>query len=226
MLYRATGWLFLSVFFLTLSGTAEIAECQKVKKKSTQSTKKQAKIEGFRSAKFGMKEKDVYRAIAKDFKISKSKIKRKVNSLEKTSTLTITIPELLGVGGAAQIGYIFGYKSKKLVQVNVVWGASVDKKVDSQSVINAANFLRTHLNKKSYKADGLVANARIDDQTTIVFRGKDKKNRMVVLILNSEQAPKDGNAKKTSRQFSLKLSYILDAENPDVLTITIKDDDF
>ena len=224
MLLRATGWLALSVFLLTLSGTADIAESQTAKKKSTQPTKKQAKIEGFRSAKFGMKEKDIYRAITKDFKISKSKVKRSTSALEKTTSLEITVPKLLGVGGAAKIGYIMGYKSQRLMQVNVVWGRGAAKKVDPQTVVDAANFLRTHLIKKQYMKEGFVANGRMDDVTTIVFRGKDKKNRMALLILTSPKANKGEDVKKAAQNISLKLSYMLDPENPDILTI--KDDDF
>jgi hypothetical protein len=224
MLYRTTSWLALSAFLLTLSGAADIAESQTAKTKSTQPAKKQAKIEGFRSAKFGLKEKDIYRAITKDFKISKSKVKRSTSALEKTTSLEITVPKLLGVGGTAKIGYIMGYKSQRLMQVNIVWGRGAAKKVDPQTVVDAANFLRTHLIKKQYKKEGFVANGRMDDVTTIVFRGKDKKNRMALLILTSPKANKDEDAKKAAQNITLKLSYMLDPENPDILTI--KDDDF
>ena len=61
-----------------------------------------------------MDEKKVSRAIGKDFKISSSKIKRNRNSIEKTVSLEISVPELLGAGGAAKIGYIFGHKTKIL----------------------------------------------------------------------------------------------------------------
>ena len=67
MLFRSTGWLFLSIFFLTFLTTTptSIAKTQT----PTKSEKKWAEVDGFRSAKFGMREKDVYRAINKDFKI-------------------------------------------------------------------------------------------------------------------------------------------------------------
>ena len=73
------------------------------------------------------------------------------------------------------------------------------------------------IDQKQYLKEGFVANGRINDSTTIVFRGRDKKNRMILLVLT---APKDKNS------FLLRLSYMLDFENPDILTITIKDDDF
>ena len=151
MLLRTTGWLALSVFFLTLSGTVDIAE--------SQTAKKLAKIEGFRSAKFGMKEKDIYRAITKDFKISKGKVRRSSHSLAKTTNLEITVPKLLGVGGTAKIGYIMGFKSKRLMQVNVVWGRGAEesgRKVKAQNIVDAANFLRNHLKKNNIRKKGLL----------------------------------------------------------------------
>jgi hypothetical protein len=78
--------------------------------------------------------------------------------------------------------------------------------------------------KKGYKKDGFIANGRMNDVTTIVFRGKDKKNRMALLVLTSPQPEKGEDSKKAAEKISLKLSYMLDAENPDILTI--KDDDF
>jgi len=110
------------------------------------------------------------------------------------------------------------------MQVNIVWGRGAAKKVDPQSVVDAANFLRIHLIKKQYKKEGFVANGRMNDVTTIVFRGKDKKNRMALLILTSPKANKGEDAKKAAQNISLKLSYMLDPENPDILTI--KDNDF
>jgi hypothetical protein len=227
MLFRTISWLALSVFLLSLSGALDIAESKTSQKKSTQPAQKQANIEGFRSAKFGMKDKDIYRAITKDFKISKRKVERKVNSLEKTTSLEITVPNLLGVGGTAKVGYILGFKSKKLMQVNVVWGTGADKsrgKDKAKDIVNAANFLRNHLIKKKYKKDGFIANGRLNDAATVVFRGKDKKDRMVLLVLTSTKVRKGKDTKKTENSVLLKLSYMLDPTNPDILTI--KDDDF
>ena len=216
MLLRVTSYLALSLFLITLSGATDIAESQRAKK--------QANIEGFRSAKFGSKEKNVLKAIIKDFKISKRKVKRSVHPLTRTTSLEIKVPKLLEVGGPAKIFYIFGYKSKKLMSVNVLWGRGIDEKVDPQTVVDAANLLRTHLIKKQYVKEGFLANSRLDDVSTIVFRGKDKKNRMALLVLNSHKTKNNKDAKKDAPNFSLKLSYVLNAENPDIFTIN--DDDF
>jgi hypothetical protein len=106
----------------------------------------------------------------------------------------------------------------------VVWGLGAGEKGLTQTIVDAANFLNVHLNKKQYVKEGYAVNTRIDDKTTLVFRGKDKKNRMAVLVLSTLAKASEKDGKVTPADFSLKLSYILDTENPDILTI--KDDDF
>ena len=86
------------------------------------SSKNTAKVEGFRSARFGMTEKEVHRAIYKDFRISKKNVERQVHPTEKTVNLGILVEDLLPQSGPAKAYYVFGYKSRRLIQVNIVWG--------------------------------------------------------------------------------------------------------
>ena len=88
--FPSSNWFFLLVliYFLLVSGLPVEAQAP-TKENSTSSTEagktlfeslkknRWADIKGFRSAKFGMNEKSVYRAIAKDFKLAKSKVKKK-----------------------------------------------------------------------------------------------------------------------------------------------------
>ena len=105
-------------------------------------------------------------------------------------------------------------------------GAGAGVKNNPQEIVDLANFLSTHLSKKQYQKDMFLANARLNDSTTIVFRGKDKKNRMALLTLDTVQQTNAEAEKKPTRVFSLSLSYRLDPINSDVFTIKIKDDDF
>ena len=217
MSLRKTALLAISFFLLTLNTGVAIAKTST--NKSKPETKKWAVIDGFRSAKFGMDKKKVTRAIAKDFKISPSKVKLAVHPTEKTTTLGITVPKLLAAGGDAQVTYILGQKSKELMQVNVVWGAGATKNVNPKEVVAAANLLRGHFIKKRYQDDMLAANAKVSESLLIVFRGKDKKGRMVLLTLISP-IPQEGEDKKeVSKKMQLRLSYKLDPVSPDVLTI-------
>jgi hypothetical protein len=215
MLFRKIS--LLALIFLLLSSFTGIALAKSTDKKQKSSTKPWAQVNGFRSAKFGMNEKKVLRAITKDFKISSSKIKKSTHPTERTTNLQIEVPDLLAAGGTARIGYVFGQSTKQLIQVNVFWGKGVSKKADNPSLVGAANLLRDHFVKKRYQKDGFTVNGKINDNTLIIFRGKDKKGRMILLMLTT---PGNGNkTDKTKGQVSLALSYRSDPMKPDILTI-------
>jgi hypothetical protein len=223
MLLRKTAWLALGFFLVTFSATGSVAQAQaplKVSKAAELSTKKWEVIDGFRSAKFGMDGKQVLRAIAKDFKISKSRVERKVHPVAGTTALILHLPRLMDIGGPANIVYILGYKSKTLVQINILWGEGVTKKFDQQDVTNAAKLLRKHFVKKRYKKDGYLLNWKLEDGTIVMFRGKDKKDRMISLLMPSSKVKKGKDKIGASKYVSLKLSYILDVDKPDIQEIT------
>ena len=237
--FRSSNWFFLLIliYFLLVSGLPVEAQAP-TKENSTSSTeagktlfeslKKNpwADIKGFRSAKFGMNEKSVYRAIATDFKLAKSKVKKRLNPAEKTTALEIIVPDLFSTGGTAKVGYILGYKSKKLMHINVLWGRGAAEKVDGKDVLTTANLLRTHFLKKRYKEEGLVANGKLSDISTVVFRGKDKKNRMVLLMLGTQRKEEGMTDEQIINNTSLVLSYLLNPDEPDVRKIVIQEDDF
>ncbi|RTM13218.1 MAG: hypothetical protein EKK33_12580, partial [Bradyrhizobiaceae bacterium] len=83
-------------------------------------------IDGFRSAKFGMSEADVRAAMAKDFNAKSEAIKAQDNAAELTHSILLSVPELLPNGGTAELSYVFGYKSKSLIQVGAVWSKGTD----------------------------------------------------------------------------------------------------
>jgi hypothetical protein len=234
ILFRASKLFFLLVlvYFLLMGLPVEAQEPAKkitaedASKSLAESLKNNpwSNITGFRSAKFGADEKSVYRAIAKDFKLAKSKVTKAVSPTEKTASLTILVPDLFKTGGPASVGYIFGYKSKKLMHVNILWGAGASKKTKDSEVITTANLLRTHFLKKRYKEEGLVANGQMSKNATLVFRGKDKKNRMVTLVLKTALKPTE--QADSMNQTQLVLSYILDPLKSDIRKIVIEEGEF
>ena len=60
--------------------------------------------------------------------------------------------------------------------------------------------------------DGLVAHARLNDGSILIFRGKDQKGRMVLLHLSNPQ-PNDKNSEGI--KMTLSLSYIEKPGRPD-----------
>lgn len=207
-------FLFLLIFFVLLSGVVQ------AKTDDGGTKQKQAKIEGFRSAQFGMNERDVMKAIFQDFKINRKKISRVTHPTEKTVSLGINVEKLLPNSGPAKVFYILGHKSKRLIHVNVIWGKPATPKPDAENVVATANQLRNHLAQKSYQKEGLALNAQLSEGIILVFQGLDKKGRAVKLVLVN---PK-GDPKKAGENISLTLSYIEKPNKPDVFRI--KDGDF
>ena len=220
MLNRSTGWLCLSVIITTLLGTGLPAESQAPLKNSVKTptqlstdfplVKKQAKkwavINGFRSARFGMTEKEVLHAIATDFKISKHKVEKKVLAAGKMTALIIHVREMMDIGGPSDIVYILANKQKRLVRINIDWGKSVTDNVVGKDILTAANLLRNNFVKKRYKKKLYTFNKRINDTMMLVFRGLDEKNRSIVLRLESPMA-KSADLEQAGKHLSLILTY-------------------
>jgi len=182
-------------------------------------TAEPVKIEGFRSAHFGMTEAQVSAAIQKDFGAAESAIAKGENAAEKTQNLAVTVKDLLSGGGPARVYYVFGYRSKRLIQVNVVWGSEIDPKAKAESVLDVANALRDYFLAAGYKSDSVVANAKLANGSIVVFRGEDEQGRMTLLVLTGGPAAKAADEQAQPQPISLKLSYILDPTNPDIYRI-------
>jgi hypothetical protein len=184
-------------------------------------TKPWANIDGFRSAKFGMKIKEVKKAIQQDFFIQDGKIDTVTHPTEQTQSLGITINKLLPISGKSRVVYVFGFQSKRLIQVNILVGHPADTDITPQQVVDSGNLLGNHFFKKRYQEDGLMAHARLNDGSVLIFRGKDQNGRMVLLRLSNPQSTKNKDEKM---KISLTLSYIEKPLQPDAFQL--KENDF
>jgi hypothetical protein len=179
-----------------------------------------ATIDGFRQALFGMNEEQVRQAIRKDFSATAGKIGNAVHPSEKTTVLSVPVSDLLPNTGNARISYIFGYRSKKLIQVNIVW-TSEGNAAGDETLVGTANSLRDYFASQNYKPDTVVANRQLAENTIVVFSAGDLQGRMVLLVLSGVAAAAHGEEKKGPRPppLTLELSYIQDAAHPDVFRI-------
>src|SRR5205085_9830802 len=75
--------------------------------------------------------------------------------------------------GKALVSYIFGYASKKLIQVNIVWGTTIDPQVKPDRIVAAANQLRALFLGYPYQADTVASNVPTADGTITVFQGRE-----------------------------------------------------
>jgi hypothetical protein len=179
-----------------------------------------AKVEGFRSARWGMDAAQVKAAIHKDFGVPADKVKTEENAAERTTVLTIAVNDLLEGAGPARISYILGYKTKKLIQATVLWGTPIDPQAQPEKVVAAANQLRQLFLDSGYQPETVVANARMADGTILVFQGQDTDKHTTVLRLANTAAPTKGSkAEAAGASVVLSLSYILDSRSPDIFRL-------
>lgn len=175
--------------------------------------------DGFRSAHWGMTDAQVKAAIRKDFNVPPDKVQTEENASERTAVLTITVGDLLEGAGKARVSYILGYSSKKLIQVNIVWGTAVDPQTKPDRIVAAANQLRALFLSYPYQPDTVASNVPTANGTITVFQGQDAEKHMTLLRLVSTPAPappKNAKSETPAANVMLFLSYVMDVRNPDV----------
>ena len=176
----------------------------------TTATAPAASVDGFRSAKFGMDEAAVKKAILADFAIREDKIQREQNPVQRTSALIVTVDNLLPEAGPATVSYIFGFRSSTLIQMNVVW-----LKGKSEALYNAALTLRDYFFAMQFPPEAAVA-GRLPDGRELVFRGTDHNGRRVEILYTPPSKDKESAQRAPS---SLVLSYIQNPEKPDIFIL-------
>lgn len=174
-------------------------------------------LTGFRSAQFGMNQADVKAAIVKDFGVKPEAINTGENPAERTQLLSVTVPDLLPGGGTAVVSYVFGYKTKNLIQIGVSWSGATDVSITESELYADGDVLRTHFMQAGYKPDSIKTGLVLDNGI-LLFRGEDGQGRATILILQGTF--KNGADKqKTLTPTSLALLYSLNPENPDVFRL-------
>jgi len=181
-----------------------------------------ALVEGFRSARFDMTEDQVKQAIAADFKIQPAAVLKQVNKVDRTTILSVRVPDLLPESGTAQVNYKLGFKTKKLIQVDVIWGPAVDQKVAPAALTAVLINLRQYLQERGFAKEKTVVNATTPQPNILLmFRAEDEKGRVVALLGQFKFDPKAEKDKqlKTDEPQAVILSYVLDPKAPDIYKI-------
>lgn len=181
-----------------------------------------AAVEGFRSARFDMTEDQVKQSIAADFKIQPQKILKQVNKVDRTTIMSVRVPELLPESGTAQVNYKLGYKSKRLIHVDVIWGPAIDPKVTPAALTAILINLRQYLQERGFAKEKTVLNATTPQPNILLmFRAEDEKGRVVALLGQFKFDPKaeKGKQLKTDEPVAVILSYVVAPKSPDIFKI-------
>lgn len=180
-------------------------------------------VTGFRDVRFGQSEQDVRALVAKTLNVKASDIVSTTNPIEGTGVLTVKAASLEPGPGPARIAYIFGHSTKKLIQVNVIWGEEAPQSVDA--VVAAGTRLQRYFSDFSWKKDAARAGIPVGENTVVLFAGDDEKKGSVRLIIDGVkyQVQRDGNQPASSPEPKgppkLMINYIADRDNPDVAKI-------
>lgn len=176
-------------------------------------------IDGFRTAKFGMTEAAVRRAIETDFNTPASTITQTENQLQRTTVLGVQIPNLVPQGGTAAISYVFGYQSHKLIAVNILWSPEIDPNTTPQMLYQDGETLQQY-----FAGEGFAPNRSTGNISTpygvLLFRTTDSTGNAVLLILSGKikKAPNGGQSVLTPT--TLTLAYSANALHPDVFQLS------
>lgn len=184
-----------------------------------------ATIDGFRSARFGMTEDEVLAAIAADFGLGVEAITTGVNPLEKTTSLGVTVTDLVPDSGDARVVYIFGYESQALIQVNIVWGA--DPATDPEQIRTAASLLVSYFRNQNYDPEKTAIGVPLANGALLAFYAEDADGSSVTLTVASrpaeegaaDETAEEGSEEQAPERLLMQLSYVGDFANPDIFRL-------
>ena len=201
-------------------------------------------VKGFRSALFGDDEAKVRAAIEKDFGVKGDQIRTAENETEKTKILAIRVRDVVPDSGVAEILYVLGYKSKALIQVNIIWNTRFARDMTPKQLGATASVLGHYFAEQGFVPKTVGVNQRLPNGALRVFKGRDKQGHLVTLVYQQgevnvkpaatddkatgDKAATDKKADKTDakpaapeklRIAALRLNYVADPENPDVFKI-------
>jgi hypothetical protein len=210
---QRTTWKMAAVA-MTLAASLGVAVAQDLPK---------YEVSGFRDARFGMTEAEVKGVIAKAFNVKPADIASAANPVEGTTVMTVKIAALEPAPGMARVAFIFGHKSKKLIQVNVVWGEEPPAP-DASAIMTAGTRLERYFAGFGWKKDAVRAGVPVGENTVVLFAGEDEKKGAVRLIADGVkyQMQREGNQTTSPDPKGppkLILNYIADREDPDVAKI-------
>jgi hypothetical protein len=172
--------------------------------------------DGFRSAKFGMTEKQVRAAIKADFGLEGEAVTDGTNAAERTQLLTVNVPGLLPDGGTAQLSYVLGYTSKALIQIGISWNEAIDPTVDAAKLYANSDVLVSYFTAAGYQPAS-VRTGLVLDNGILLFRGEDSKGHATILLLQGDYSGGDGQ--RVLQPTGLALLYAADSETPDIFKI-------
>jgi hypothetical protein len=127
--------------------------------------------------------------------------------------------------GPADITYIFGNKSKRLIQVNVAWGEDAPNKPSGAiAIVAAGTRLVGYFLGFSWHKDTTRVGIPLGDNAVVLFAGEDEKKRVVRVVFDGIKYQMNREGYQTmwadpKGSPKLVINYIADRDNPGVAKI-------
>jgi hypothetical protein len=184
-------------------------------------------VVGFRSARFGMTEAEVRSAVGRDFATRADQVRENTNAVERTRSLVVALDRLEPGPGPATVVYIFGHRTQRLIQVNVIWARAQGATTPEEAAFVVAGVQLTTFFQQHRWRDGSVAvGAPIGPNSVLLFGGEDAGTGAVQLVidgvaLEAPSPPANGGTPPRPANLtpSLRVNYIANRGEPDVFRI-------
>lgn len=181
-------------------------------------------VTGFRGARFDMDETQLRAAVMADFGVKPEAIKVVPNAMERTTALVVSLHSLDPGPGAATAVYIMGYKTKKLIQVNLVWAQNAaSDKADSGPYLVAGVQLANYFNGFGWRDGKVTIGAPSGPNTLLMFAAEDGKTGAVQVVVDGVAFERKDGKVETAPQapgsVSLRVAYIANRTAPDIFKL-------
>jgi hypothetical protein len=185
-------------------------------------------INGFRDARFGMTEPEV-RAVARaSFGAKDEEMTLRTNSVDGTTMLLVHARKLEPGLPEGRIVYQFGYQSRRLIQVDVIWGEDTNQPLNDSGMVEGGARLQRFFLGFAWRPGSVRAGFPIGDNTVLLFGGEDDRKGAVRLTIDGIRYQTTVNGVFTTSPDpqtapKLTVTYVADRIDPDIRRITRAD---
>ncbi|MGA2128429.1 MAG: hypothetical protein ABSG76_20035 [Xanthobacteraceae bacterium] len=185
-------------------------------------------VTGFRNARFGMTEEQVRASARSAFGARDDEMTVRTNATDGTTTLIVHVPVLEPDLGEGRVCYTFGYRSRTLIQVNVIWGEDTNPPLSDRGIVAGALRLKGHFLGFGWRQGSVRDEVPIDDNSVLLFSGDDERHGAARLVLEGVQYRRFVNGVLTyspppTTPPRLSIRYIAERYDPDILKLRRRD---
>jgi hypothetical protein len=181
------------------------------------------KVTGFRSANFGMNKDAVLSAITRDFGIAPAKVTSGQNDVEKTTSVSITVPTLEPGPGSAKVTYVFGATQHTLMHVSVNWatGAKLSD-ADRSTIVTAGLQLVNYFRGYAWSDGRIAVGVPSGPNSVVLFAATDDNDGGVEVSASGIQYDRVGATEPAQSSpaptgpAALSVAYTAKSKSPDI----------